>query len=55
MLTKYFSKKYLKKIKKKDIPLDNIETKLNNFRQGFTYVYILNDSNIKYVIFKISD
>lgn len=54
MLTKYFSKKDLKQIRKKGIPLDIVEQQLNNFRQGFPYVNIVKAAIISDGIVKLS-
>ncbi len=50
-----FSKKDLKQIKKKSIPLDIVEQQLNNFRQGFPYVNIVKAAIINDGIVKLND
>ena len=60
MLTKYFSKKDLKQIKKKGIPLDIVEQQLNNFRRDVacnvpTYVNIVKAAIINDGIVKLND
>lgn len=50
-----FSKKDLKQIKKKGIPLDIVEQQLNNFRQGFPYVNIVKAAIISDGLIKLSE